>query len=96
MAGVKHDAIMVPEGAIQYGKMGTYLFAVTSTNTAVIKPVKTGVRYNDLIQILAGVTPGERIVVLGQFILYPGAPVADVSQPPPTALADQPQPIQKK
>jgi len=92
-AGVEHDAIMVPEGAVQFGKMGTYLFAVTSTNTAVIKPVKTGVRYNDLIQILNGVAPDERVVVLGQFMLAPGALVMDASQTPPTdAMATQSMP----
>ena len=79
-AGVEHDAIMVPEGAVQFGKMGTYLYAVTSSNTATIKTVKTGVRFNDKIQVLGNVTPDERVVVLGQFTLYPGASVMDASQ----------------
>ena len=87
-ADVQHDAVMVPEGAVQYGKMGTYLFAVSSTNTAEMRVVKTGLRYNDLIQIISGVAPGDRIVVLGQLRIFPGAPVADLSQmPPPDAPA---------
>ena len=86
-AGMENDALMVPESAVQFGKMGTYLYAVTSSNTAAIKPVKTGVRFNDRIQIFGPVASGERVVVLGQFTLYPGAPVVDASQPPPTAEA---------
>ena len=79
-AGVEHDAIMVPESAVQFGKMGTYLFAVSSSNTATIKIVKTGVRFHDQLQVFGDVTPGERVVALGQFNLYPGASVMDASQ----------------
>jgi hypothetical protein len=78
---------------VQFGKMGTYLFAVTPTDTAVLKPVKTGVRYHDLIQIFGDVAPGERVVVLGQFILYPGATVVDVSRMPPAGAAIANHPI---
>ena len=86
-ADVEHDAVVVPEGAVQFGKMGTYLFAVSSTNTAEMRIVKTGVRYNNLIQILGGVAPDDRIVVLGQLRLFPGAPVADLSQLTPGGTA---------
>jgi len=81
-AGMMRDAIMVPEGAVQYGKLGTYLFGVTPTNTATLHLVKTGVRHEDRIQIMSDVEAGERVVVLGQLILYPGAQVMDMSQVP--------------
>ncbi len=31
-AGMERNAVMVPEGAVQYGKMGTYLFSVAPRN----------------------------------------------------------------
>ena len=120
-AGLEHDAIMVPEGAVQFGKMGTYLYAVTTTNytqtvtnapaqkaqlfghqeapvvyttnivadIASMRLVQTGVRFGGQIQIVRGVQPQERVVVLGQFILYPGATVMDVSQMPGMAQPEK-------
>ena len=82
LAGAISKAVMVPEGAIQYGKQGTYLFVVSQANKAEMRPVKTGVRYRGLIQIVDGVAPGERVVVLGQLMLFPGAPVNDTAQQP--------------
>jgi multidrug efflux system membrane fusion protein len=106
------QAVMVPEGAVQFGKLGTYLYAVTTTNytltitntptpaaakagvaptvtttnvvadIANLRVVQTGTRYGDQIQIVRGVAPQERVVVLGQLMLRPGAPVRDLSQPP--------------
>jgi len=85
------DAVMVPEGSIQYGKYGPFLFAVKMENRkdkdgkdtkvalADMRMVKIGVRYNNLVQIVHGVSAGEPIVVLGQFMLYPGASVMDLA-----------------
>lgn len=82
IAGAVKDAVMVPEGAIQYGKMGAYLFVVKD-GKADMRIVRTGARFNDLLQITSGVAPGEDVVVLGQLMLYPGASVADLSKIPP-------------
>jgi membrane fusion protein, multidrug efflux system len=79
------DAVMVPEGAVQYGKQGPYLFVVSKDGKAELRSVKPGVRHNDLIQIAEGVAPGENVVVLGQLMLYPGAAVTDMSKLPPAA-----------
>jgi len=81
-AGLVHDAVMVPEGAVQFGKQGPYLFVVSKTGQAELRLVKTGLRYNDLVQIVEGVTPGENVVVLGQLMLAPGSPVVDVANLP--------------
>ncbi|MEI6210605.1 MAG: efflux RND transporter periplasmic adaptor subunit [bacterium] len=81
-AGAVRNAVLIPEGAVQFGKMGQYLYTVSSSNTADLRIVKTGVRYDDRIQIVTGVAPQERVVVLGQLMLRPGAPVKDLSQMP--------------
>jgi multidrug efflux system membrane fusion protein len=107
-AGVARNSVMVPEGAVQYGKMGAYVYTVSTTNytltvtnapvqagaapavyttnivadVASLRPVTTGVRYADQVQVLGGVAPQERVVVLGQLMLHPGAEVRDLSQQP--------------
>jgi membrane fusion protein, multidrug efflux system len=77
------NAIMVPEGCVQYGKQGPYVFVVTKDSTADMRPVEPGVRHNDLIQLISGVSAGESVVVLGQLMLFPGAPVMDMAKMPP-------------
>lgn len=81
-ASVATGSVMVPESAVQYGKNGPYLFAVSPENKADMRLVKTGIRYNDLLQIVDGVAAGETIVAMGQFMLFPGAQVVDFSQKP--------------
>ncbi len=78
-AGVLSGVVMVPEGAVQIGKQGSYLFVVTAENKADLRPVRMGVRYEGLVQVMGGVEPGERVVVLGQLMLFPGAPVVDLA-----------------
>jgi multidrug efflux system membrane fusion protein len=77
-----HEAVMVPEGAVQFGKQGPYLFVVSKEGKAELRIVKVGVRYNNLLQVVEGVTPDENVVVLGQLMLYPGAQVVDMSHMP--------------
>lgn len=79
-AGMVKDSVMVPECAVQFGKNGPYLFVVTKENKADMRPVKTGVRHNDLIQVKSGVNAGERVVVLGQLMLGPEAAVFEAGQ----------------
>jgi RND family efflux transporter MFP subunit len=81
-AGSIPDAVMVPEGAVQLGKEGAYLYTVSADNKAERRAVTTGVRCDNLIQIVTGVAPGDRVVAMGQLMLYPGAPVAEAQQQP--------------
>lgn len=74
------DAIMVPESAVQLGKNGSYLYATSTNNTVVQRPVTTGIRDQDLIQITSGVAEGDVVVTLGQLTLYPGATVMDATE----------------
>ena len=82
-AGLIPQALMVPESAIQFGKQGNYVFVVGADNKAQPRPVRIGVRHDDTVQIVSGVQAGERVVVHGQLMVYPGAMVAE----PPAAPA---------
>jgi multidrug efflux system membrane fusion protein len=79
VADTVRGAVMVPEGAVLYGKQGPYLFAVTPTNTAALRQVSTGLRYENQIQVTSGVAAGERIVVLGQLMLADHVPVREAN-----------------
>jgi multidrug efflux system membrane fusion protein len=83
IAGQVEGAVMVPESAIQIGKQGPYLYVATSEGKAELRPIRTGVRFQNLIQIAEGVAPGDMVIVMGQLMLYPGAAVADLSRMPP-------------
>lgn len=89
-AGTVPDAVMVPEGAIQFGKQGPYLYVANGKHTAELRLVQMGVRVGDLVQAVTGVQAGENVVVLGQLMLFPGAPVVDVSKPPPAVAKPEP------
>lgn len=73
------NTLMVPEGAVMLGKNGAYLFVMTKDNKADRRAIKTGIRHNNLMEITEGVTEGEKVVVLGQMTLFPGAPIQDAA-----------------
>lgn len=87
LAGIAHDAVMVPESAVQFGKDGPYAFVVTKDNKAELRLVKPGVRHDSLLQVVEGVAPGEKVVVLGQLMLYPGVSVAEAASLAPSGNA---------
>jgi multidrug efflux system membrane fusion protein len=69
------DASLVPNGAVQIGQNGPYIFVVKSDSTLDLRQVKPGQKQGDLTVITEGVKPGETVVVAGQLQLAPGAKV---------------------
>ena len=73
------EAKLVPNGAVQIGQNGPYVFVVKSDSTLDLRQVKAGQRQGDLMVITEGVKPGETVVTSGQLQLAPGTKV--VAQP---------------
>lgn len=69
------DAMLVPNGAVQNGQNGPYLFVVKPDSTLDLRQVKPGQKQGDLTVIKEGVRPGETVVVRGQLQLAPGTKV---------------------
>ncbi len=69
------DSKLVPNGAVQIGQNGPYLFVVRPDSTLDLRQVKPGQRQGDLTVITEGVKAGETVVVSGQLQLAPGAKV---------------------
>jgi multidrug efflux system membrane fusion protein len=93
------QAVVVPNDAIERGPNGLYAFVVDDQNKVAIRLIKLGDQGADRSVILKGLTPGEKVVVEGQYRLQEGSVVkagqAEAalapSQPaPPQAAAQQP------
>jgi multidrug efflux system membrane fusion protein len=65
----------VPSAAIQRGPQGTFVYTVTSDQTATIRQVTIDFTQGDLTVIASGIAPGENVVTEGQNLLRPGGKV---------------------
>jgi multidrug efflux system membrane fusion protein len=69
-------AKLVPNGAVQIGQNGPYIFVVKKDSTLDLRQVKPGQQQDgNLTVIEQGVQPGEMVVVRGQLQLAPGTRV---------------------
>lgn len=78
--GQRDDAILVPEQAIVPRGGDQHVYRVVE-DKAVLTTVKLGERRDAMVEILAGLAPGDVVVTAGQIKLRDGTPVA--LQPPP-------------
>lgn len=76
------NAILAPEGAVQFGKMGAYLYVANTNGIAEFRLVKTGIRHNNLLQITEGLSGGEPVITTGLVMMRPGATVMDIAKLP--------------
>ena len=95
------SAVVIPNQALQTGQIGTFVFVVTDDMKAAIRPIRPGQRHSNEIVIEDGVKGGEIVVLTGQLLLSPGAPVKIVGGPaatgaPPAAKVDPPKQETKK
>lgn len=72
---IRAKALVIPEPAIVNNADATFVFAVSATTNAVLKPVKLGERIAGKAEVLSGIAAGELVVVEGVQKLRPGAPV---------------------
>jgi multidrug efflux system membrane fusion protein len=70
-----HNQTVVPVAAIQRGADGSFVFVVTPEKTVTQRNVTTGVQDGNNIQIVAGVKPGDTVVIDGADRLRDGADV---------------------
>jgi multidrug efflux system membrane fusion protein len=95
------SAVVIPSQALQTGQIGTFVFVVSDDMKAAIRPIRPGQRQGSDIVIEDGVKGGEIVVLTGQLLLSPGAPVKIVGGPAatgtaPAAKADPPKEETKK
>lgn len=76
LVDTKRDLTIVPASAIQRGPQGTYVYAVTSDNSAKIRPVTIAQTTGNSIGLSSGINAGDVVVIDGQDKLQDGSKVA--------------------
>ena len=71
------DATVVPKKAIITKEGKTSLFVAGSDGIAKLREVEVGVEKDDKVQIVKGVSAGEKVITLGQFELAEGAKIKE-------------------
>jgi multidrug efflux system membrane fusion protein len=89
--------VVLPETAVDYTLYGDSVYVIRADGQdanghPVLKafrtPVKTGLRWENKVAILSGVSPGDQVVAAGQIKVRDGAPVTVTGNPPPQPPAN--------
>jgi len=80
------DVTTMSTAGVQRGVPGTFVYLVNADSTVSVKPVKLGVTEGDRVEVLSGLSPGDRVVIDGADKLREGAKVivrspADAANP---------------
>ena len=77
----KDNAVVVPEAAIAYDSDGAFVWRVGADNVAQRIAVKTGIRRDKRVEILEGISAGDRIVSGGTHKVIPGTALTEAAPP---------------
>jgi len=77
------NATVIPSSVVQRGPQGTYAYLIKSDKTVEMRPIKVAQTEGNLTLVEDGLSPGEQVVVDGQYKLQPGAHV-ELTSPPPS------------
>lgn len=86
------DVAIAPIAAIQRGLPGTFVYLVNPDSTVAVRKVTLGVTNGERVEILAGLNPGDRVVVDGADKLRDGAHInlqQDDQAPTPAQASSQ-------
>jgi multidrug efflux system membrane fusion protein len=72
---VLHNVVAVPNEAVQRGPNGLFAFVIDAQNKVSVRDLKIGEEGATTTHVVAGLSPGEHVVVSGQYRLTPGARV---------------------
>lgn len=71
----RSDSVVIPDAAVQFGAKGNYVFVVGEDRKVAIRPLTLGAAQDGRIAVLAGLKPGERVVLEGLDRLRDGSAV---------------------
>jgi len=81
------DATVIPDNAVQRGPNGLYAFVVGDDNKVAVQAIKVSQSGDGESVVEQGLTPGQRIVVAGQYRLLAGSLVEPKEAPATSAPA---------
>jgi multidrug efflux system membrane fusion protein len=79
------DVIVIPDNAVQRGPNGLYTFVVGDDDKAGVQPIKVSQSGDGESVVEQGLTPGQRVVVAGQYRLQSGSVVQPTEAAPSNA-----------
>jgi multidrug efflux system membrane fusion protein len=85
-----HAVTQVPVTAVQQGAPGAFVYVINANNTVSVRPVRLGPTDGPLVQVVSGLSPGERVVTDGTDRLRDGARVTVPAASSAAAPAGQP------
>jgi multidrug efflux system membrane fusion protein len=65
------NAVVVPSQVVQTGQNGDFIYVVKADQTVEMRPVQTGITFNNKTVVLTGLKSGETVVTDGQLRLAP-------------------------
>jgi membrane fusion protein, multidrug efflux system len=65
----------ISTAGVQRGIPGTFVYLINPDSTVSVRPVKLGETAGDRVEVISGLTPGERIVIDGADKLRDGAKI---------------------
>jgi membrane fusion protein, multidrug efflux system len=83
------DATVAPDEAVQHSTNGLYAYSVNQDNKAELHKVKVGQSIDGRTVIDEGLTPGQRVIVGGQFKVQPGSIVTSAVASSDSAAQDK-------
>ncbi len=88
VVGVRNNAVTAPVGSVMSGPKGDYVYTISADKIVHRVPVLVVARQNGLAVFTKGVSPGDQVVVNGQYNLDDGVKVA--IEPPKAAASASP------
>ena len=79
------DVTVIPDNAVQRGPNGLYAFVVGDDNKVAVQAIKVSQSGDGESVVEQGLTPGQRVVVAGQYRLQIGSVVQPTEAPPSSA-----------
>jgi len=81
IVGSEKPSLVIPESAIAYDQLGTYVLVVGSDKIVERRSVKPGAREDTSQVVREGLTGEDWVIVNGQMLAVPGRPVSPVRKP---------------
>ncbi len=69
------NALVIPKRAVMHGAQGAYVWTVDGNGQPVPTPIELGALSGNDVAVVAGLSPGARVIVEGTLKVRPGAPV---------------------
>jgi len=82
------DVTTISTAGVQRGVPGTFVYLVNADSTVSVRPIQLGATEGDHVEILSGLTPGDRIVIDGADKLRDGAKINVRSEADPAKSAE--------